>query len=73
MRDLRNSGGRVLDQVSRGESVVVTRDGVPVAELGPLRRRSLRPTELVARRRLLPPVDPLALRQDIDAIMDAAL
>lgn len=73
MRDLRNSGGEVLDRVVRGEAVVVTRDGTPVAELRPVRRRSATPGELVARRRALPPVDPRGLRDDVDALLDASL
>ncbi|WP_397219642.1 type II toxin-antitoxin system Phd/YefM family antitoxin [Nocardioides sp. AE5] len=33
VRNLRNRGGAVLDAVARGGAVVITRDGVPVAEL----------------------------------------
>ena len=73
VRELRNKGGEVLDRVARGESFVVTRDGTPVAELSPLRRRSSSPTELMARRRALPPVDPAALRRDVDEVLDARL
>lgn len=73
VRDLRNNGGDVLDRVVRGESFVVTRDGAPVAELAPLRRRSAPPAELIARRRALPPVDHSALKRDIDAVLDATL
>ena len=73
MRDLRNNGGDVLDRVVRGESFVVTRDGAPVAELAPLRRRSAPVAELIARRRTLPLVDPVALKRDIDAVLDASL
>jgi len=73
VRDLRNNGGDVLDRVVRGESFVVTRDGAPVAELAPLRRRSAPAAELIARRRALPPVDPSALKRDIDAALDATL
>jgi prevent-host-death family protein len=73
VRDLRNSGGAVLDRVARGESFVVTRDGDPVAELSPLRRRSAPPSELIARRRALPPVDPAQLRRDIDDVLDPSL
>jgi prevent-host-death family protein len=36
VRDLRNHGGRVLERVVGGESVTVTLDGRPVAELRPL-------------------------------------
>ncbi len=73
VRELRNQGGEVLDRVVRGESFVVTRDGRPVAELSPVRRASLSPAELVARRRALPDVDPDELRRDIDSVLDASL
>ena len=73
VRDLRNHGGEVLDRVARGLAVVVTRDGAEVAELRPLARRSPSSAELVARRRHLPPVDPDALRRDIDETLDAGL
>lgn len=73
VRDLRNHGGDVLDRVSRGEVVVVTRDGVPVAELRPVRRRGLTASELMARRRNLPHLDPEAVRRDLDSVLDASL
>lgn len=73
VRDLRNNGSEVLDRVVRGESFVVTRDGAPVAELAPLRRRSVPAAELIARRRALPPVDPAALKRDIDVVLDSSL
>ncbi len=73
VRELRNKGGEVLDRVARGESFAVTRDGTPVAELSPLRRRSAPPAELIARGRVLPPVDPEALRRDLDEVLDARL
>ncbi len=41
VRELRNEGGRVLDRVARGETLTVTRDGEPVADLRPLPRRPL--------------------------------
>jgi len=73
VRDLRNRGGEVLAAVERGESFVVTRDGIEVAELRPLRRRGLSAAELVARFQKLPPVDPDQLRRDIDEILDQRL
>lgn len=73
VRDLRNNGAEVLDRVVRGESLVVTRDGTPVAELAPIRRRSAPPAELIARRRALPAVDPAALRRDLDTVLDPSL
>lgn len=73
VRELRNKGGEVLDRVERGEHVIVTRDGRPVAVLRPLPRPSAGPAELIARRRRLPRVDPEALRRDIDTVMDPSL
>ncbi|WP_208104012.1 type II toxin-antitoxin system Phd/YefM family antitoxin [Modestobacter roseus] len=58
VRELRNHGGEVLDKVARGAVLAVTRDGTEVAELRPRPRRGPSPTELVARRRSLPLVDP---------------
>jgi len=73
VRDLRNHGGEVLDRVARGEAVIVTRDGAEVAELRPRPRPGPSATDLIARRRHLPPVDPDALRQDLDAVLDPEL
>lgn len=73
VRDLRNSGGEVLYRVEHGETVVVTKDGRPVAELRPLPRRSAGPAELIERRRRLPAVDPVAWRADIDALIEPEL
>jgi prevent-host-death family protein len=73
VRDLRNHGGEVLDRVARGEAIVVTRDGAEVAELRPLARHSPSATELIARRRNLPSVDPDALRRDLDELIDSRL
>lgn len=73
VRDLRNKGGEVLDRVERGERVVVTRDGRPVAELRPLPRRSARTVDLIERSKWLPHIDPDVLRRDIDTVIDATL
>ncbi len=59
---------RALD---RGESFVVTRNGVPVGELTPIRRRRFVPTEeAVAAFRGAPPIDSAAFRRDLDAVAD---
>jgi prevent-host-death family protein len=73
VRDLRNRGGDVLARVQLGETLTVTSDGTPVAELRPLPRRSRSAAELVARRRSLPAVDVDALRADVDAVLDQSL
>ncbi|GAC82076.1 type II toxin-antitoxin system Phd/YefM family antitoxin [Gordonia malaquae] len=73
VRDLRNNGGEVLRRVDRGERIVVTRDGTPVAELSPLPRRSVSPEELIRRRRNLPRVDVDTLRADVDTVLDSTV
>jgi prevent-host-death family protein len=73
VRELRNEGGRVIDRVLAGESLVVTRDGEPVAELRPLPHAVLDAATLLRQWRHLPTVDPAALRADIDAVLDQAL
>lgn len=73
IRDLRNHGGDIVDRVERGETLVVTRDGRPVAQLRPVPKLPLHSRQLLDRCRRLPPVDPTALRADIDAVMDARL
>ena len=73
VRDLRNRGGDVLAEVERGESFVVTKDGVAVAELQPLRRRGLSGAQLVERCRKLPPIDFHEFRNDVDEALDQSL
>jgi len=73
VRELRNHGGDVLTRVAEGEAVIITRDGAEVAELRPLRRRSVSASELIARRAALPAVDPVKLRADIDSVVDSSL
>ncbi len=73
IRDLRNHGGEVVERVLAGESVTVTRSGTPVAEFTPVRRRGLDRFTLVERWRRLPPVDPIAFREDVDSAVDPAL
>lgn len=73
VRELRNHGSEVLDRVTRGDTLTVTRAGVPVAELRPLPRRPTTASALLARWRRLPHVDPNRLRSDLDAVMDATL
>ncbi len=38
-RELRNNSGEIMRRLDDGEAFVVTRNGVPVGELVPLRRR----------------------------------
>ncbi|HSJ44406.1 MAG TPA: type II toxin-antitoxin system prevent-host-death family antitoxin [Euzebyales bacterium] len=73
VRELRNHGSEVLDRVTRGETLTVTRAGVPVAELRPLPRKATAASALLARWRRLPYVDPDQLRSDLDGVIDAGL
>jgi prevent-host-death family protein len=73
VRDLRNHGGEILNRVAGGETLTVTRDGAPVAELRPLPRQPLQARLLLERWRALPAVDPARLRADIDEILDPGL
>jgi prevent-host-death family protein len=73
IRDLRNHGGDVIERVLAGEQLTVTRDGKPVAELRPLRRSPLSASALLERWSRLAPIDPEALRADIDELLDTSL
>ena len=73
VRELRNRGGDVLDRVARGETLTVTRDGEPIAELRPLARRPLPAAVLVERWRRLPVVDAAKLRAELDDVLDGSL
>ena len=73
VRDLRNNGGRVLERVVNGESLTVTMDGRPVAELRPVPGRALPAATLLSRWRRLPAIDSAAFRADIDRTIDTSL
>jgi prevent-host-death family protein len=73
VRDLRNHGGDVLDSVMRGESVTVTRQGKPVAELRPIAEGGTAATVLVERWRTIPVIDLAVLRADLDDVLDLVL
>ena len=75
-RVLRNDNAKVIDAVAAGETFVVTRNGIPVAELRPIappRRRLVARTELVALGAAGPHVDLGELRADLDRIVDQRL
>lgn len=66
-RELRNESGEIMRRLDEGESFVVTRNGVPVGELSPLRRhRFVRADAAVALFRHAPSVDLAKLRSDLD-------
>jgi prevent-host-death family protein len=75
-RELRNDNAKVINAVAAGETFVVTRNGVPVAELRPI-ERPLRTfvarEELVALGAAGPHVDPARFKSDLDRIVDQDL
>ena len=73
VRELRNHGGEVLARVRNGETLTVTSNGNPVAELRPLPRHYLTTAELIERKKQLAPIDPRRLREDIDAVIDQTI
>lgn len=75
-RELRNDNARVIEAVASGESFVVTRNGIPVAELRPIRTarpRFVPKAELVALATAGPHVDLDQFRADLDRSIDQGL
>ena len=73
-RELRNSSGDIMRQLDEGETFIVTRNGVPVGELSPLRRhRFVQAETAVAVFRNAPPIDAKRLRNDLDEVADQTI
>jgi prevent-host-death family protein len=67
-RELRNESAAIMDAVEAGESMVVTRNGVPVAELRPIKRaREISTGELRRIFATSPAPDYALMRAEIDA------
>ena len=70
-RELRNESGEIMRELDRGESFVVTRNGVPVGELMPIRRRRfVLATAAIAAFAGAPGIDAERFRTDLDAGID---
>ena len=70
-RELRNESGEIMRALDRGEAFVVTRNGVPVGELTPLRQRQFVAAEAAVARFVGAPVlDGEQFRADVDAVLD---
>ncbi len=68
-RELRNGSGEIMRRLDDGESFVVTRNGVPVGELTPMRRLRFVTAESVTEIfRNAPGVDVQQFRRDLDEI-----
>ena len=75
-RELRNDNARVIDEVVSGHSFLVTRNGVPVAELRPVQpaRRTFVPkSELRVLAAAGPHLDAAQFRSDLDRVIDQSL
>jgi prevent-host-death family protein len=70
-RELRNESGAVLREVEAGRTIIVSRNGTPVGELRPIKRR-----RFVARATIMDAsgnavrIDAARFRADLDAIVN---
>ncbi len=73
-RELRNDSGAILRAVQAGQTIIVTRNGVPVAEMRPVAPRRFVPratiTEAASR---APRVDAARFRADVDSVVDQSV
>lgn len=73
-RELRNDSGAVLREVQAGQTVIISRNGVPIAELRPIPPRRYVPRAAIAdAARRAPRVDAGQLRADLDAVIDQSV
>ena len=75
-RELRNDNAKVIEAVVAGETFVVTRNGVPVAELRPIQqaRRTFVPAaELLVLAATGPRIDRERFRADLDRVVKQGL
>jgi prevent-host-death family protein len=70
-REFRNNSGEVMRALDEGEDFIVTRNGRPIGELRPFKRRQFVPTkQLIAAFKNVPGIDYEELRADIDRYVD---
>ena len=70
-RELRNESGRIMRALDKGKAFLVTRNGVPVGELNPLRQRVFVPSDAVAAAFAgAPRIARARFRKDVDAVLD---
>lgn len=73
-RELRNESGEIMRRLDNGESFLVTRNGVPVAELTPHRPNRFVPVTVIeAAFRTSPLIDLERLREDLEGHLDLGL
>ena len=70
-RELRNDSAAILREVQAGHTLIVTRNGMPVAELRPITPRHFVPraglAEVASR---APRIDAKRFRKDLDRVVD---
>lgn len=69
-REFRNDSGEIMRALDRGEDFIVTRNGVPVGELRPARRRFVSRGVLLESFQGSPSLDEQRLRDELDVIVD---
>lgn len=70
-RELRNESAAVLREVQAGRTLIVTRNGVPVAELRPIQPRRFVPRATIAEAAARAPrIDVRRFRADVDGVID---
>jgi len=73
-RELRNQSAAVLREVEAGKTLVLTRNGTPVAELRPIRPRRFVPRATIAEAGARAPrVDSRQFRVDLDSVIDQSI
>ena len=73
-RELRNDSAAILREVQAGRTVIIARNGVPVAELRPVPPRRFVPRAVIAdAAKRAPRVDASRLRADLDAVVDQSV
>jgi prevent-host-death family protein len=73
-RELRNDSGAILRAVEGGTTFVVTRNGTPIAELNPLRRRTFVPTaHVMVMFAHEAPLDAERFFTDLDSVVEQGL
>ncbi len=70
-RELRNESGRIMRALDKGRSFTVTRNGVPVGELTPVRHRVFVPAEgVLAAFAGASRLARMRFRKDVDRLID---
>lgn len=73
-RELRNDSAAILREVQAGQALIVTRNGVPVAELRPIRLHRFVPRTVIAEAAAQAArIDADRFRADLDAVAEQAL